>query len=170
MFYRLVTAFVLAAVNGIAQANCYVLYDQGGTRLYQGFDPPYSMAFPAVVPERDASKARGERLMIMPDINCDYAERYDEALRYVQSGDYARDKAANQANLESMQREMHAQDRADRMMEAAKAQQRMEGEQQAKIAAAQEQAERRRRASENAYRWQMLNKMDQIQRDVDSLR
>lgn len=167
---------LFAAMHETAQAQCYALLDRNGSMLYQGFEPPYSMAYPAVVPEREASRARGENLMILPDSDCDYDERYKAALSYVRSGDYARDQATAEAHFTAMQAEVRIRDQAtamemtaaEKQRETVAEQQRMAEEQQARIEAEQRRAyaESQWRAAEMQYR----NKMENLEHEVKSLR
>lgn len=55
-----------------AEAVCYVLYDAAGHNIYAAREAPFSMVLPPSA-EAEASRARGERLLIFDSRDCETA-------------------------------------------------------------------------------------------------
>lgn len=65
---RLALAFLVFAGN--AAASCYQLFDQSDAKIYEGSTPPFDISYPGNSPAYNASRGRGEYLMILPGSFC----------------------------------------------------------------------------------------------------
>lgn len=61
---------LIALLPTIAMADCYRMYSPAGNVIYEDLVPPYSLAYPQMTPEAQASRARGEHLMVLPAEHC----------------------------------------------------------------------------------------------------
>lgn len=56
--------------SGAVEATCYQLFSQADTKIYEGSTPPFDISYPGNSAAYNASRARGEYLMIMPNSVC----------------------------------------------------------------------------------------------------
>ena len=72
MVWRIGLFLVLIGMSlGAASQTCYQLLDSQGRAIYESKKPPYSLAYPPTDdPKREASRLRGEQLVILRDRNC----------------------------------------------------------------------------------------------------
>lgn len=64
---------------GQVEAGCYQLFNQSNAKIYEGTTPPFDISYPGNSPAYQASRARGEYMMIMPANFCEGAYSEGEA-------------------------------------------------------------------------------------------
>lgn len=83
---------------GQAEAGCYQLFDQSNAKIYEGNTPPFDISYPGNSPAYQASRARGEYMMIMPANFCEGADAGGEA---ASAGSYSSGSAASSSGAGS---------------------------------------------------------------------